>query len=83
MLTRDNGRPHTAESLARISRIPVVIFEEALPRLLRIGWLEITHVTVAIPRVPGAAPQVPAAIAQAPAGFPQDLAEEKCAKRFK
>ena len=59
-LTRDNGQPHTAESLARVSRIPVIILEEALPRLLRIGWLEITQATVAIPPVP--------------AGIPQDLA---------
>jgi hypothetical protein len=34
--------------------------EQALPRLLRIGWLEITQATVAIPPVP--------------AGIPQDLA---------
>ena len=59
-LTRDNGQPHTAESLARVSRIPVVILEEALLRLLRIGWLEIPQVTVAIPPVP--------------AGIRQDLA---------
>jgi len=73
-LTRNNGRPHTAESLARISRIPVVIFEEALPRLLQIGWLEITQVTAAIPHVPAAMPQVNG-------GIPQDLAEEKGATR--
>ena len=66
-LTRDNGRPHTAESLARISRIPVVIFEEALPRLLRIGWLEITQESAAIP-------QVPAEVSQEYAGIPQNLA---------
>lgn len=66
-LTRDNGRPHTPESLARISRIPVVIFEEALPRLLRIGWLEITQESAAIP-------QLPAEVSQEYAGIPQDLA---------
>ena len=63
-LTRDNGRPHTAESLARISRIPVVIFEEALPRLLRIGWLEITQESAAIPQVPAEVPQEYAEIPQ-------------------
>lgn len=41
-LTRDCGKPHDPDSLARISRIPSSIFKEALPRLLspEIGWLE-------------------------------------------
>jgi len=38
-LLRDNGEPHTAQSLARISRLPVGVFEAAIPRLLEIGWL--------------------------------------------
>ncbi|MCC6263720.1 MAG: hypothetical protein IT169_09105 [Bryobacterales bacterium] len=39
-LVRDDGRPHTPQSLARISRLPATLFDEALPRLIRIGWLE-------------------------------------------
>lgn len=39
-LSRRGARPHDAHSLARISRIPVEIFEEAIPRLIEIGWLE-------------------------------------------
>lgn len=69
-LTRDNGRPHSAESLARISRIPVIVFDEALPRLLQIGWLETTQVSAAIA-------QVPARMLQENAGSPQDLACRK------
>jgi hypothetical protein len=41
-LLRDGKRPHDFASLARISRIPLAIFEEAIPRFLQIGWLEIT-----------------------------------------
>ena len=42
-LVRD-GRivlPHTPHSLARISRLPASIFEEVIPRLLQIGWIEV------------------------------------------
>lgn len=38
VLSRD-GRNHDPESLARISRIPQPVFEEAIPRLLSIGWI--------------------------------------------
>jgi len=42
-LVRDNGKPHDAATLARMSRLPVKIYEEVLPRLIddEIGWLEI------------------------------------------
>ncbi len=40
VLLRDGGRPHDAASLARITRLPVEVFNEAIPRLLSIGWLE-------------------------------------------
>lgn len=33
-------RPHDAGSLSRISRIPAAVFEEAIPRLIAIRWLE-------------------------------------------
>lgn len=39
-LLRDGRRPHTSESLSRISRIPKKIFDEAIPRFISIGWLE-------------------------------------------
>ena len=39
-LKRGNGKPHDADSLSRITRIPVEILAEAIPRLLDIGWLE-------------------------------------------
>ena len=39
-LVRDNGGPYTAASLARMTRLPAACFEEAIPRLLAIGWLE-------------------------------------------
>lgn len=39
-LLRSDKTPHDSWSLSRISRIPRNIFEEAIPRLLRIGWLE-------------------------------------------
>jgi hypothetical protein len=41
VLMRDGGRPHDAASLARISRLPVEVFREVLPRLLNIGWLAV------------------------------------------
>jgi uncharacterized phage protein (TIGR02220 family) len=38
-LLRDGGQPHDALSLERITRIPVSVWEEALPRLINIGWI--------------------------------------------
>jgi hypothetical protein len=44
VLQREGHRPHDAASLARMTRLPVEVFEEAIPRLLgSIGWLEIVH----------------------------------------
>jgi hypothetical protein len=40
VLLRENGTPHDAHSLARISRLPASVFEEVIPRLISIGWLE-------------------------------------------
>jgi hypothetical protein len=39
-LLRGNGLPHDPESLSRITRIPVEIVTDAIPRLVAIGWLE-------------------------------------------
>lgn len=38
-LMRDGARPHDPASLARITRLPRQVFEQAIPRLLSIGWL--------------------------------------------
>jgi hypothetical protein len=39
-LMRDNRTPHDIASLQRITRIPVKIWQEALPRLVSIGWIK-------------------------------------------
>jgi hypothetical protein len=39
MLVRDSGQPHDSRSLARMTRIDRAIFDEAIPRLVAIGWL--------------------------------------------
>jgi hypothetical protein len=38
-LLRDGGQPHDVLSLERITRIPSSVWEEALPRLVIIGWV--------------------------------------------
>lgn len=39
-LMRSTGKPHDSESLSRITRLPTSLFNEAVPRLLEIGWVE-------------------------------------------
>lgn len=39
-LMRKAGTPHDFASLSRLSRMPDQIFREALPRLIKIGWVE-------------------------------------------
>ena len=39
-LVRDSGKPHDASTLSRITRIPASVFNEVLPRLVAIGWME-------------------------------------------
>jgi len=46
-LLRANGMPHTAESLALITRLPVESIREALPRLVEIGLLRVSATTLA------------------------------------
>jgi len=38
-LLRSTSEPHDSASLSRMSRIPAAVFEAALPRLLKLGWL--------------------------------------------
>src|ERR1039458_9015187 len=59
------------QALARISRIPAVVFEEALPRLLKIQWIE--RVTE-IPQEGAEIPQEGAEIPQEGAEIPQECA---------
>lgn len=73
-LSRDGARPHDACSLSRLTRIPASVFEEALPRLVSIGWVESTlsaeptaspqpvsvHVDSTIPQGVGRKPHPPA-----------------------
>lgn len=47
-LVREGGKPHDARSLARMSRLPVNLFEEVIPRLIGpIGWLEVIETETA------------------------------------
>ncbi len=39
-LLRSGVRPHDSTSLARITRFPSKLFQEAIPRLIDVGWLE-------------------------------------------
>ncbi len=39
-LLRNGHLPHDGESLARITRLPAKLWNEVLPRLLSIGWIE-------------------------------------------
>lgn len=43
-LLRDSARPHDSGSLSRLTRIPKAVFDEALPRLVTVGWLAVEHV---------------------------------------
>ena len=56
-LLRNSGRPHDSASLSRITRIPTKVFDDALPRLVSIGWIE----TYEIPQEGAGIPQEPAA----------------------
>lgn len=51
--------PHDAESLSRMTRLPAEVFEEAIPRLVSIGWLEELEI---IPQEGAATPQEGAVI---------------------
>lgn len=59
----------TAQALARISRLPIEIFMEVIPRLSVIGWIEKTAEEPCIQQSVEI-PQVPAEIPHPPAGFP-------------
>jgi hypothetical protein len=39
-LRRSDGTAHTAASLSLVTRMPAAIYEDAIPALKRLGWLE-------------------------------------------
>ena len=39
-LLRDGAKPHDSRSLERMTRISAAVYDEAIPRLLSIGWIE-------------------------------------------
>lgn len=43
-LMRDCGKPHDISSLERMTRIPVKVWKEALPRLASIGWIKVCEI---------------------------------------
>lgn len=61
-LVRAGGKPHDPASLCRISRIPQAVFDDAMPRLVSIGWL-VSEVV---------ASSTDTSIPQDDAGLPQD-----------
>lgn len=74
LLVKKDGQPHTAESLARVTRIPEALFLEAIPRLLQIGLLEIADADSS--KMNSLAPHPAAGISQDNAGKPQKGAAE-------
>ena len=69
LLIREDGQPHTAESLARVTRLPHDVIEACIARLLEIGLLETgdnkprkkstlrSHPGARIPQEPAVSPQ--------------------------
>jgi len=74
ILVRDGGRPHDMASMARITRIPRTVIEEATPRLISIGWITTSEI-----RQEGAAKRHPGAVVRARAqkGMEGNGKEEK------
>jgi hypothetical protein len=67
-LLRTGGAPHDSESLSRITRLPEKIWNEVLPILVSIGWIE----RYEIPQEGAGIPQEGAGIPQEGAGIPQE-----------
>lgn len=68
-LVRDGGRPHTVESLAHLLRIPVELVQNAISRLLELGWLEIVRANKHS--------QIKKILSQPAAGLPQEPAPSR------
>lgn len=68
-LLRSNGLAHDFGSISRVTRIPVKLIEEAVQRLLDIGWLETKELSGEISHPAAAKPQEPdASRARVPEG---------------
>lgn len=74
LLVKEDGRPHTAESLERVTRLPAAVIQEAIDRLLSIGLLDV--VEDASPEISNLPPHPGAGIPQERAGQPQEGAVE-------
>lgn len=57
ILSRADGSAHNPRSLAIITRLPAGLFEEALPRLVSIGWMTENKAHGALPQESRAEPQ--------------------------
>lgn len=68
-LLRGGSRPHSTATLSRITRVPVEVYEEAIPRLESIGWLSRKSLTT---NDVASIPQVGATKSQAGAEIPQE-----------
>lgn len=44
-MLRDGRTGHTPQTIARKSRLPALLIEEALPRFLDIGWMELIEIS--------------------------------------
>lgn len=74
LLIKSDGQPHTAESLARVTRIPETILAETIQRLVSLGLLEI--VDTDLPGISDLPPHPPAGTPQDDAGKPRRGAAE-------
>jgi hypothetical protein len=74
LLVKDHGQPHTAASIARVTRLTEAVVSDALVRLLKIGLLEVAE---HMPREDNESSSHPGAgNPQEPASKPQNSAAE-------
>jgi hypothetical protein len=81
MNLRDGVVPHDSKSLSRISRISSAVFDDVIPRLLLIGWLEEVDPTDEMSHEGAGSPHEGAAMSQAPAAIPQEAASSRARSR--
>jgi hypothetical protein len=70
ILMRGNGKPYNTESLSKMTKIPISVWETALPRLVSIGWVSLEE----IQQEGAGSRQDPAGSVQEGAGSRQDPA---------
>lgn len=76
-LLREGAKPHDPTSLSRLTRIPTKVFEEALPRLAKIGWLDLVQPEVSLNPVVTEIPHPPAESSTAQSGTPLRKSDEE------